>query len=231
MPTSLETIKKATFSGCSHPDLCIDLPETLKNIGPNALSGCRVRLPTSLSILSYGGDVEGLLQGVEEVVMSNRVNLSLLVRHIDGLPNRRFGHLFLYPDLKFKVLYSDSSAAAAPLIGEHVPEFFFSFDVFLDDLIAIHRGGGGGLVPKVKAALMSQVSVYADLSTHAGLPEELFSKILPFIYGEQGFTDEMLGAIVLAVKKVLVKKQSGALPPPPATAEVKDLAERLSLSS
>ena len=109
LPPLLETIKTKGFEGCCHPSLTIDLPEAVTNIESLALKGCRVGLPASLSILSGGGDARGLLQGVKEVVMSSRVNLGLLVRHVNGTPTTDFD-----PTLTFKVLYSGRASCSAP---------------------------------------------------------------------------------------------------------------------
>ena len=207
LPPSVETIKCGAFHRC-HPSLSISIPENVKiihagQLGWNTL-GTSIRLPASLeSLLSKGRgrDVEGLLQGVEEVIVSSRANFDLLVGHLRQLPERLHyddhdGELFLSPDLKFKLLHCPYESQG---IGDHIPASFFSFDISPHALIALHESGGGGaLREKVRSAFMDKVSVFADILTVNNLPDDILHFIVPFIYGNQ--TDAMLGEIVTTVK-------------------------------
>ena len=219
LPASLETVKTAAFQDCA-ADLRIDLPEAVRNIHQWALDGRRISLPASLSILSNGGDVKYLLYRVKEVVMSSKVDLSLLVEHIHNLPdtyNARGKRIqtydiythrtrpFLDPNLKFKVLYSGpSSAVASPPLTEHIPMSFFSFEASVEDLMSLHTDkGDDALLLKVDAAFASRLCIYASLlrCKTAELPEEILSDLLPFIYGDV-LTNAMIGDIVSAVMKI-----------------------------
>ena len=205
LPPSLETIENLAFFGCSHSDLIIDLPETVTNIGPAALKWCRIRLPTSLSMLRNGGDVRGLLKQVREVVMSSRVNLSLFVEHINGLPETMSnGKPFLDPDLKFKILYSSSNSTAIP-IEQHFPESFFSFDVSTEELKKIHSQSQS-LHGKVQSAFTNKLSAYAALLQRKtfDIPKEVLYVLLPFQYGDT-LSTPMLNDIVSEVGKIIGK--------------------------
>ena len=202
LPPSLETIMEAAFSGC-HPTLIIDLPETVTNIGTYALKGCCVRLPTSLSVLTNGGDARCLLQGVGKVVMSSNVNLELLIYHANGLPN----DVRLDPDLRFRVLYG-----APPPLKLHIPEPFFSFDISLGSLTRIYNCfGANALRDSVNSAFEDEVRICADLLRcgRSKLPEEILHNMLPFIYGDS-MNDSAIGHVVVAVKKFTMNGQSGS---------------------
>ena len=204
-PPSLETIKFGAFNRCSHPDLIIDLPETVTNIERGALEGCRIRLPTSLSMLTYDGDVEGLLHSVEEVVISSRVNLSLLVDHLGNRPSRSYyddnydEYMFdddipddapadeiepyLDPNLKFTILYGGSTGPAPPKIQEHVPQSFFCLEMSpahlksLDDIPPLHE--------KVDLIFKRKLGIFADIlqCSTVEVHESLLYHILPFVWG------------------------------------------------
>ena len=211
LPPSLETIKSGAFEFC-HPNLCIDLPETVINVEMRSLKGIRIRLPTSLSILTNGGFTRGLLHGVREVVISSRVQLWLLVAYIRSLPEtyicRAENFPFLHPDLKFKVLYCGSSSSTAtdsPPINKHIPEAFFSFSITPNDLISLQANkGDDALLTSVNSAFTSRISIYASLlrCKIAKPPEEILSIMLPFIYGDDLLSDAMLGDIVEMVKTI-----------------------------
>ena len=197
LPPSLEKIGSRAFCReCSRNLLSIDLPETVTSVGEAALSGCRVRLPTSLSMLSSGKEFSGVLQGVKEVVMSSRVNLELLVGHLRAAPKRKNGIRFLDPNLTFKVLHSCCSSAAPPMISEHVTESFFSFDVSYDTLVLLLANEGkSSLLARVASAFERKVSLYAGLllrSRATKLPEEVLCEILSFAFGQQFANGGML---------------------------------------
>ena len=131
--------------------------------------------------------------------MSSRVNLSLLLDHINGLPNN--GHLD--PNPQFKILYYCGAARkACPPISSHIPESFFSFDVSTEELKKLL--GRRSLHGKVVSAFEGKVSAYVDLLKPTSLPEDVLYFILPYIYGgEDCLTDEMLEQIVATAKKLM----------------------------
>lgn len=208
LPPSLERIGYNAFGGCSHPDLIIDLPETVTYIEGRALEKCRIRLPTSLSILTNGGNVEGPLRKVKEVVMSSRVNLGLLVDHINSLPETFLDVLqrespILDPNLKFKILYSSlTTSTTLPPINQHFPESFFSFDVSTEELKKMHsQSQSQSLQDKVQSAVTDKLSAYACLLQRKtfDIPEEVLYVLLPFLHGD-ALTTPMLNDIVAEVK-------------------------------
>ena len=206
LPPCLEAIKPFAFKKCHHADLTIDLPETVKDIEGEALRGCRIRLPTSLPMLINGGDVEGLLHQVKEVVMSWRVNLGLLVDHLKSRPRRKnildanerglvdmHTLPFLDPKLKFRVLFKS------------VPESFFSFDVSPAAIKLLHKQqGDGALMTLVESAFAHKISLHAEIlkCMDVELPAEITANIVPFIHGK-GLTDEAIGNIVTTVKELM----------------------------
>ena len=90
LPASLENITKVAFDHC-HRDLLIELPDTLRRVDMKALRGCRIRLPTTLTMmLTKSKCLLGLLNKVHEVVISSHVSLGMLVDYINGLPKMRY---------------------------------------------------------------------------------------------------------------------------------------------
>ena len=161
LPPRLEVIEPGVFGKCYHPDLCIDIPPTLKCVvvhvdaedltGTSKKSvelrkqrwantmGYRIRLPTSLEFLSHGVELGGLFQGVREVLISSRVNVKLLAKFMDLFASSEVnGERFLPPDLMFKVLHYqcdiDSGDDELPPIESHVPVSTFSYDMSLGEL-------------------------------------------------------------------------------------------------
>ena len=167
LPPSLETIKKFAFGMCYHPDLCITVPETMKSIevskigmymaaqcGANTmggyqalaglgagsnLGGGRVCLPTSLQFLRNGWDLEGLLHKIQEVVISCKVDVQLLVNFVDLFEDKDVcGRPFLKRNLTFRVLHCETSddddGVELPPIDSHVPLSTFSYDMTLREL-------------------------------------------------------------------------------------------------
>ena len=191
LPPSLEIIEEEAFHGCSHPDLIIDLPETVTTILREALKGCRIRLPTSLSVLTNRGNLIGLLKGVKEVVMSSRVNLGQLVHLIVNTDPTD-----LAPALTFKFLHSGAPSRARPPISKHVHESFFSLDVSADELKKIDRRS---LRRKVVEGFSRKISIYAALlqCKSRDLPKEILYPLLPFLY--ENLTELMLKDIVTGV--------------------------------
>ena len=137
--------------------------------------------------------------------MSSRVNLSLLVDHINGLPENdpnAWGTApFLKPNLKFKFLYCGPTTTALPPINQHFPESFFSFDVSTEEL---KQMAAQSLHGKVQSAFMDKVSAYAALLQHKTfeIPKEVLYVLLPFLYGD-ALTTPMLNDIVAMVGKLM----------------------------
>ena len=135
--------------------------------------------------------------------MSSRVNLSLLVDHINGLPNN--GHLDR--NLKFKVIYSSSltstTTSTLPTLRQHIHESFFSFDVTTEELKEMV---GESLHGKVQNAFREEVSIYAGLLHREAseLPKDVLYVLLPFLYGDT-LTKRMLSDIVAEVEDLLDK--------------------------
>ena len=142
--------------------------------------------------------------------MSSRVNLGLLVEHINSLPETflteheieymRKMCPFLDPNLKFKILYSSpTTSTALPPLNQHFPESFFSFDVSTEELRQI--GSQESLHDKVQAAFTPKLSAYVALlqRKNFAIPEEVLYVLLPFLHGET-LTTPMLNDIVAEVK-------------------------------
>ena len=112
--------------------------------------------------------------------MSSRVNLSLLVDHINNLPN----NILLDPNLKFKILYGGSTCAA-PKIKEHVPSSFFSVDMStahlksLDGIVPLHKKVDS--IFKRKLGIFAEIFMGAEVDVH----ETLLYQILPFLWGDK----------------------------------------------
>ena len=130
--------------------------------------------------------------------MSSRVNLSLLVDHINGLPNN--GHLDR--NLKFKVIYSSSftstTTSTLPTLRQHIHESFFSFDVTTEELKEMV---GESLNGKVQNAFREEVSIYAGLFPReaSDFPKDVLYVLLPFLHGDT-LTKRMLNDIVVEVE-------------------------------
>ena len=224
LPPFVETMKDAVFEYC-HCGLTMDLPETLRNIEKNALRGCCIRLPTTLPMLTNGGDVTGLLQGVKDVVVSVKA-IPSLVDHINSLPlEDTIGRRFLRPDLMFKVLYSFSSSShsgdaqhkrkhsadePSPPLSSHIHESFFSFDVSAEELknTAIPT-----LRRKVYFGFKTQISIYKALLTCkteklCHLPLDILYVLLPFICGD-ALSQAMIEHIHGEVKQVTTEHVLG----------------------
>jgi len=149
---------------------------------------------------------------VKEVVMSSRVNLSLLVDHINGLPNDDFD---LDPNLKFKILYGGSTCAA-PKITEHVPSSFFSLEMSTAHLLSINN-----IIPlheKVDIIFKRKLGIFADILCAAKVKvhETLLHHILPFLWGgkvSKGVLQEIVASVgvllgeprMVAMKKKMEK--------------------------
>ena len=111
--------------------------------------------------------------------MSSRVNLSLLVDHINGLPN----NYHLDPNLKFKILYGGSTCESPAKIIEHVPSSFFSLEMSTAHLLSID-----GIVPlhkKVDLIFKRRLGIFADIlqCSTVEVPVSLLYHILPFLWG------------------------------------------------
>ena len=147
----------------------------------------------------------GVFHRVKEVVVSSRINLGKLVTYIGKLPKTLYNEQFMHPDLKFKVIHS-SSPVAAPPIGEHVHESFFSVDFTLSELISFHRDEQITLREKVKSEFLKKVSPLVELRQSAPkeLPKDVMYVILPFLYGT-ALTTPMLNSIVAEVGDLLGK--------------------------
>ena len=153
----------------------------------------------------FGPYVLGLLHRVKVVVMSSRVNLSLLVDHINSLPrNANDVDAFdLDPNLKFKILSAPSSSSTAlPPIKQHFPESFFSFDVSTEELKQI--GSQQSLHDKVQSAFTNKLAAYATLLQRRtfDIPEDVLCVLLPFLYGKE-LTTLMLNDIIVEVGKLM----------------------------
>ena len=143
--------------------------------------------------------------------MSSRVNLGLLVEHINSLPETflteheieymRKMCPFLDPNLKFKILYSSpTTSTALPPLNQHFPESFFSFDVSTEELKQIHSQSQS-LHGKVQSAFTNKLSAYAGLLQRKTrkIPEDVLYVLLPFLYGG-ALTAPMLNDIVAEVR-------------------------------
>ena len=142
--------------------------------------------------------------------MSSRVNLGLLVDHINFMlretvqERKTRGDIpHLDPNLKFKILYSSPTTTNLPPLNQHFPESFFSFDVSTEELKKLGRRS---LRSSVDSAFEGKVAAYVDLLKPTSLPEDVLYFILPFIYGgEDCLTDEMLLQIVSTTKRLLAE--------------------------
>ena len=128
--------------------------------------------------------------------MSSRVNLGLLVDHINSLPETFIDYHreevpILDPNLKFKILYrgpTSSTTTALPPINQHFPESFFSFDVSTEELKKIHsQSQSQSLHDKVQSAFTNKLAAYAALLRRKtfDIPEEVLYVLLPFLYGKK----------------------------------------------
>ena len=200
LPPALKTVRAYAFHD-THPRLSIELPETVKNVfvGENTL-GRRIRLPASLSVLTNGGNVRGLLCGVEEVVISCSSDIGLLADHLAALR-------FLNPGLRFKVLYGGGLGMSPyPKISDHLPEVAFSFDLSLRELLNLYEGGGGSgslLHEMASSKFDDQLSLFVDImSRHRILPESALYDILPFLWGVN-FSQAILSESVSKIVRLL----------------------------
>ena len=148
-------------------------------------------------MLTNGGNAQDLLLDVKEMVISSRVNLSLLLDYINGLPNDD-----LDPNLKFKFIYSGAPSRARPPISKHVHESFFSLDVSADELKRIDRRSLRG---KVVEGFSRKISIYAALlrCKSRDLPKDVLYTLLPFLY--ENLTELMLKDIVTGVGELFGK--------------------------
>ena len=133
--------------------------------------------------------------------MSSRVNLSLLVDHINGLPETKYNRPFLDPDLKFKFLYCGPTTTTLPPLNQHFSESFFSFDVSTKELKQI--AAQSSLHRKVQSAFFNNLSAYAALLQRNTfeIPKEVLYVLLPFLHGD-ALTEPMLNDIVVEVGKL-----------------------------
>ena len=146
--------------------------------------------------------------------MSSRVNLGLLVDHINSLPEtysdwQQMEFLFLDPNLKFKILYYCGRATTTlPPLNQHFPESFFSFDVSTKELKQIHSQSQSLLRKKVHAAFIDKISMYAALlqCKSTELPKDVLYVLLPFVCGKPTLSERQLADIVAAVGKMLSSK-------------------------
>ena len=194
LPPNLERIKGWAFSYCQNPYLSIFVPPTVSFLENDALSGCRVRLPPELSILSAGGNSRrGMLNDVQEITVSCRANLALLISTL-----RTKKHLELQPFLVFKFLFND-----------HVLEDFFKVTMTPDEV----KGTTPEIVRSLvdagfKEKVLEFKSAYATVLTSCGscgpsLPSEMLYVLLPFLYGDD-FEEGTLADIVRIVGEEIV---------------------------
>ena len=208
LPSSLWTIGDRAFLNCSHGNLSIDVPETVYKIGAEALCGCRIRLPTSLKLLSNFTNSRNVLHQVKSVAISSKVDLKKLVTFIQKLPQKLSKKQFLDPQMMFKVLHSRSPVAVPPM-NLHIHESFFSVDFTVDELKSFHNDHEGLLPARVKYEFTKTISTYAALlrCKRRELPESILYEILPFLGGES-LPRAMLNEIVTEVGRAM-KKQEG----------------------
>ena len=134
LPPRLQSIGFRAFDQSAygaHPDLCLDLPVTVRKIDFKAFWGCRVRFPTSISMLMHGREVMGLLNQVKEVSMSSRVNFRELANHLESLPER---------------FYYDHTPLGEWLFDAGIPQSAHSGEIhqLLDDDMKFKVRGAGG---------------------------------------------------------------------------------------
>ena len=208
LPSSLKTIGEWAFLNCSHGNLSIDVPESVQKIGAEALCGCKIRLPTSLKLLSNFTNSRNVLHQVKSVAISSKVDLKKLVTFIQKLPQKLSKKQFLDPQMMFKVLHSRSPVAVPPM-NLHIHESFFSVDFTVDELKSFHNDHEGLLPARVKYEFTKTISTYAALlrCKRRELPESILYEILPFLGGES-LPRAMLNEIVAEVGKEM-KKQEG----------------------
>ena len=212
------TIGDRAFAHCDHEDLSIDVPETVQKVRSRAFEGCKIRLPTSLKLLSEFKYGLSTFDQVKSVAISSKVNLNKLLHFVSKIhyaflnketltyPNRNLSEKpFLNPDMKFRVLHSLSSVALPPM-NLHIHESFFSVDFTLDELKSFHNDHKGLLSARVKFEFEKTVSTYAAVlrCKRRELPEPILYKILPFLGGDS-LPEAMLKEIVAEVGKEMKK--------------------------
>ena len=147
--------------------------------------------------------------------MSSRVNLTLLVNHINGLPEAMHGQQFLDSELKFKIVYGGLNCSAAKII-EHVPSSFFSLEMSTAHLLSINN-----IIPlheKVDVIFKRKLGIFADILCAAKVKvhETLLHHILPFLWGgkvSKGVLQEIVASVgvllgeprMVAMKKKMEK--------------------------
>ena len=156
-------------------------------------------------MLTNGGNVSALLQGVQEVVLSSRVDLQLLFHHINSIdvfPTAT--KLNSYPN--FKIIQCSSLLDAPP-----IHESFFSVDFTFGELSTIAELSSNDFMSRkdllqdvVKLQFAKMIRAYAGLlrCTRRDLPESILYEILPFIGGEN-LTEIMIKEIVAEVARVM----------------------------
>ena len=127
--------------------------------------------------------------------MSSRVNLSLLVDHINTLS-------WIRPNLKFKLLFNDS-----------VPESFFSHEMSLTEVAGSDASSLRFLVDSAfKDHLCTFAPLFASLlhCKVVPLPKDVLYVLLPLVYGDFAgeSRDGMLKDVVEEVDEV-VKRRGG----------------------
>ena len=134
--------------------------------------------------------------------MSSRVNLSLLVDHMNGLPY----YVNLDPNLKFKILYycGPTTTTAPPPLKRHFPESYFSYDVSTEELKQM--AAQSSLQGKVQAAFNDKLSAYVALLQRKTfqIPEDVLYVLLPLLCGN-ALDDTMLADIVVEVGGLMAK--------------------------
>ena len=131
--------------------------------------------------------------------MSSRVNLSLLVDHINGLVN----HIRPYPTLRFQFLFNDS-----------VPKSFFSYEMLSREVLGSNISS---LRFRVDSAFKDHLRTFAPLLASllqckvVSLPKDVLYVLLPLVYGEFAAAnhDTMLNDVVTEVDEEM-KKRGGA---------------------
>ena len=107
--------------------------------------------------------------------MSLRVNLSLLVDHINTFYNRPD------PNLKFNLLFNDS-----------VPESFFSHEMSLTEVVG---SDASSLRFRVDSAFKDHLRTFAPLFASllqckvVKLPKDVLHVLIPFVYGDDVWKD------------------------------------------
>ena len=208
LPSSLRTIGNRAFLNCSHRDLSIDVPESVQKVGVRAFYGCKIRLPTSLELLSRISYSKNTFHQVRSVAISSKADLKTLFHVIKKLPRYPGKEPFLDPNMKFRVLHSRSSFVTPPM-NLHIHESFCSVDFTVDELKSFHNDHEGLLPARVKYEFTKTISTYAALlrCKRRELPESILYEILPFLGGES-LPRAMLNEIVTEVGREM-KKQEG----------------------